>query len=147
MLCSIKFVLSGTERRKRRVGVPCSLAITHVSKNQKRRTISPGNGGGSPFCQRGLRRQNDESQNVMLRVWNSTTVHKTEERQIPEKNRWNKTCSILRRLTVNTRIKLLKYTSANLTIAHTYHVNSSVIPNQRNEENIYRHFMWARQII
>lgn len=73
-LNTIKFVLSGAERRKRKVGVLCSLATTHVSKYKKRGTVSPGNGGGSPFCLRGLRRQNDESQNVMLTVWNSTTV-------------------------------------------------------------------------
>lgn len=65
---SIKFVLSGAERRKGRVGALCSPATTHVSKYKKRGTVSPGNGGGSPFCRRGLRRQNDESQNVMLTV-------------------------------------------------------------------------------
>lgn len=65
---SIKFVLSGAERRKGRVGVLCSPATTHVSKYKKRGTVSPGNGGGSPFCQRGPRRKNDESQNVMLTV-------------------------------------------------------------------------------
>lgn len=41
-------------------------AITRVSRpGEQRGTTPPGNGGGSPFCQRGLRIQNDESPNVI----------------------------------------------------------------------------------
>lgn len=69
-------------------GCLCSLATTHVSKYMKRGTVSPGNGGGSPFCQRGLRRQNDESQNVVdnlkqhnVALWRDFKVNTQEWRR------------------------------------------------------------------
>lgn len=45
------------------VGVPSVVWIQPMKK-----TVLPGNGSGNPFCQKALRRQNDESQNVMLKV-------------------------------------------------------------------------------
>lgn len=68
-LNTIKFMLTSAERRQRRACVFSAVLLqTHVGKRKKRGTVTPGNGGGSPFCQRGQRRLNDESQNVMLTV-------------------------------------------------------------------------------
>lgn len=111
--CKVEFYKVCAEwcrKRKEKGGGSLQPGYNTCEQYKKRGTVSPGNGGGSPFCRRGLRRQNDESQNVMLTVWNSITVLSTDSEEANTTKQRNDIRPVaLKRLTVSTsRIKSVK---------------------------------------